>query len=217
MPSSSGHRTHLHGTEILARYGKTYGWELKSRLMGCRDREAAEILIRETGISMTADEYLSERTVKQESLFAFAKPLPGVLSLIKHLKDTNIPIIVATSSCRATFLLKAKNNHALFSLFDNNIVCGDDPKITRGKPAPDIFHVARERLGSPPANNCLVFEDAINGVEAAKNAEMNVIWVPHPALAAIHKDYFGATETLTSLEHFDPRKYGLPPFPDDEE
>jgi len=70
--------------------------------------------------------------------------------------------------------VKAKNNHALFSLFDNNIVCGDDPNITRGKPAPDIFHVARERLGSPPAKNCLVFEDAINGVEAAKNAEMNV-------------------------------------------
>jgi pseudouridine 5'-phosphatase len=114
-------------------------------------------------------------------------------------------------------------------------VCGDDPNVTRGKPAPDIFLVARERLGCPPAKNCLVFEDAINGVEAAKNAEMNVriqtavishdltyskfvfqvIWVPHPAIAAIHQKDFGATETLTSLEYFDPVKYGLPPFLDD--
>ena len=77
--------------EILARYGKTYGWELKSRLMGCQAHEvsfktfesfcshvvrylffvcikAAEILIRETGISMTADEYLSERNAKQVNL-----------------------------------------------------------------------------------------------------------------------------------------------------
>ena len=54
------------------------------------------------------------------------------------------------------------------------IICWDDAEIKNGKPAPDLFLAAQRRLGNPPAENCLVFEDAINCVKAAINSKMNV-------------------------------------------
>lgn len=54
------------------------------------------------------------------------------------------------------------------------IISGDD--VTRGKPAPDIFLKAAEQIGLPP-EECVVFEDAPAGVEAACSAGMRVIGV----------------------------------------
>jgi len=198
-------------TEILARFGMTYSWELKSRLMGLRELDAASLLIQETGVDMTADEYLRERNEKQAEKFLFTKPLPGVMRLVKHLKMHNIPMVVATSSHRSNFEIKSRNNQELFRLF-GSVICGDDPNIKNGKPAPDLFLAACERLGNPPVEQCLVFEDAVNGIQAARNAGMPVVWVPDPRLAAIHPGGNGAMEVLLSLEFFDPAKFGLPPF-----
>ncbi|CAI2174661.1 20529_t:CDS:2 [Funneliformis geosporum] len=197
--------------EILSRFGMTFGWDIKSKMMGLRQREAVALLIKETGISLTIDEYVEESIVRQKEKFPFTKPMPGVMRLVKHLKEHNIPIIVATSSHRKAFEFKSMNNQELFKLFDG-IVCGDDPEIKHGKPAPDIFLTARERLGNPSLEQCLVFEDALNGIQAAKNAGMPVIWIPDPNLAALYPGVNGATEVLLSLELFDPAKYGLPPY-----
>jgi pseudouridine-5'-monophosphatase len=60
-------------------------------------------------------------------------------------------------------------------------VCGDDPRVARAKPAPDIFLAAAQDLGAPPAD-CLVFEDSPFGVEAARAAGMQVIALPDPAM-----------------------------------
>ncbi|CAG8510960.1 1134_t:CDS:10, partial [Ambispora gerdemannii] len=166
-------------SKILARFGLEYDWELKTRMMGRRDRDAAEILIRETGLDMTVDDYLRERNAEQVKLFPHCKILPGVMRLVKHLKSHNIPIVVATSSLRGHFNLKTINHQELFSLF-MGVVCGDDPNIKNGKPAPDLFLAAHKLLGNLPKEQCLVFEDAVVGVKAAKNAGMHVVWVPDP-------------------------------------
>jgi pseudouridine-5'-monophosphatase len=122
---------------------------------------------------MTADEYMEISGKIQEQKFPFCKPLPGVERLIKHLSDHKIPIAVATSSTRSKFESKTTSCRDMFKLFDY-IVCGDDADIKKGKPAPDIFLAAQSRLGNPPAENCLVFEDAINGIEAGLAANMHV-------------------------------------------
>ncbi|KAF9431064.1 glutathione synthase [Podila epigama] len=204
-------------SEILGRYGKSYGYELKAKLMGLPESESAKILVRESGADLTPEEYLHERHLLQLERFPHCVPLPGVLRLIKHLKANNIPIAVATSSYREKFLLKSTNNQELFSLFDV-IVCGDDPAIKHGKPSPDIFFVARDRLaehfghGPIQNENCLVFEDSPIGVQAGVNANMKVLWVPDDSIGRLYPHLEGPTLRIDSLEKFDPEFFGLPPF-----
>lgn len=87
---------------------------------------------------------------------------------------------------------------------------GDDKSVKAGKPAPDIFLEAAKRLGVNDPSQCLVFEDAPAGVQAARNAAMNVVAVPHPENDQALFQH--ADEILSSLEHFDPSKWSLPPF-----
>ncbi|KAI9193242.1 HAD-like domain-containing protein [Polychytrium aggregatum] len=96
--------------DIVSRYGKTYDWDLKSKMMGMKERDAGELLVRTLGIPMTVDEYLAERNAGHEALFPHCRPLPGVMKLVSHLKKHNIPIAVATRSHRSAFELKALGN-----------------------------------------------------------------------------------------------------------
>ncbi len=59
--------------------------------------------------------------------------------------------------------------------WDARVVAQD---VTRGKPAPDVYLLAAQRLGLPPAR-CLVLEDAPNGVAAARAAGMRCVAVPN--------------------------------------
>ena len=81
--------------------------------------------------------------------------------------------------------------------------------MKEGKPAPDIFLLAAERLGIEPAK-CLVFEDAPSGMEAALAAGMSVVVVPDPNMD--HSLYRNASQILSSLKDFDPEYWGLPKF-----
>ncbi|KAJ3294301.1 glutathione synthase [Rhizoclosmatium sp. JEL0117] len=203
---------------ILARFGKTFDWSVKSRMMGAKERDAANILIEAYGIEgYTADDYLKERNAMHESRFPDCKPLPGVLRLIKHLKDSNVPICVATSSHRKAFELKSSKNGELFGLFDGNITCGDDAQIKKGKPAPDIFLAGAKSLGFNAATDqdyqkCLVFEDAPSGVLAGLNAGMQVVWIPDSQLELDPELVKRCAKVLKSMEDFDPAEFGLPSY-----
>ena len=74
--------------------------------------------------------------------------------------------------------VKTRQHRAWMSLFAA-VVCGDDPRVKRGKPAPDIFLAAARDLGADP-ETCLVFEDSPFGVRAALAAGMQVVAMPDP-------------------------------------
>lgn len=135
--------------------------------------QSAAMIVEHFKLPMTPEEYIEISAKIQEEKFPLCKPLPGVERLIKHLYNHKIPMAVATSSLRSKFELKTTSCRELFKLFDY-VVCGDDPEIKKGKPSPDIFLTAQKHLGNPPAENCLVFEDAINGIEAGLAANMHV-------------------------------------------
>lgn len=139
-----------------------------------------------------------------------AKPLPGAVRLTEHLHQHQIPQAVATSSARRPFCLKTTHYQEWFALFDV-IVVGDDPVLQRGKPAPDIFLLAAQRLGAIP-EQCLVFEDAHAGMEAALAAGMSVIVVPPPSVDK--QLYREANQILDSLTDFEPHLWQLPSFAD---
>ncbi|MGI6454686.1 MAG: HAD family hydrolase [bacterium] len=94
------------------------------------------------------------------------KPLPGVLKFINRCKSKNLKLAVATSADKPKMLINLKESGLSSEMFDT-LVNGLDLK--RLKPHPDIFLIAAERLDIPP-ENCLVVEDAISGVQAAKAA-----------------------------------------------
>ncbi|MFZ6017319.1 MAG: beta-phosphoglucomutase family hydrolase [Nitrospirota bacterium] len=93
----------------------------------------------------------------------------GTIDLIKRLKEGGIRIAVISSSKNCYYILKRAGIDGLFDI----IITGHDVK--GGKPAPDVFFLAFERLGVKPSE-CIVFEDAIFGVEAARNGRFQMRW-----------------------------------------
>jgi len=100
------------------------------------------------------------------------EPLSGVRELLVALHDAGIPCAVGSSTPREN--LDAIMEILNFREFFRAIVSGDD--VTHGKPAPDIFLLAAERLGMPPGR-CVVFEDAFVGIEAAHAGGMKCVAV----------------------------------------
>ena len=119
----------------------------------------------------------------------------GLVALLDWLEELDIPKAVATSTRRSRAMTKL-TNAGLATRFAA-LVGGDE--IARGKPAPDIFLLAAERLGARPAS-CLVLEDSAPGVRAALAAGMTAIMVPDQHAPP---DDILATSTLVlpTLEH----------------
>ncbi|GFT37890.1 pseudouridine-5'-phosphatase [Nephila pilipes] len=169
---------------------------------------------RELDIPMTVEEFHSEFAKMSNEMFLKTKVLPGVKRLISHLHANKVPIAIATSSKKETFDVKTTHHQDLIGLF-HHVVCGSsDPEVKSGKPAPDVFLVCAKRFDDEPAlDKVLVFEDAPNGVQAAVTAGMQVVMVPDPRLEKEHCKL--ATLVLSSMKHFQPELFGLPPFPKD--
>ena len=140
--------------------------------------------------------------------FKDTEALPGAKEMPTHFFKLGIPQALATSSSSPMFEAKFEKHKKWFSQFAQ-IVRGDDPELKEGKPAPDIFLLAANRVGVDPAE-CLVFEDAPTGTEAALAAGMSVVVVPDPNMDHCH--YKNASQIISSLKDFDPEYWGLPKF-----
>lgn len=98
---------------------------------------------------------------------------PGAHLLVKNCRLAGLKVAVASSADR----VKIEANLRQIELDPESwdaIVTGED--VVNKKPAPDIFLAAAARLGVPPAA-CVVIEDAVNGVQAAKAAGMRCVAV----------------------------------------
>lgn len=113
------------------------------------------------------------------------EPLPGVLPLLREMKALGHPRVVGSSTPR-------KNIEAVMAmaglegLFDD-VVSAED--VTMGKPDPQVFLRAAEKISRDPAR-CVVFEDAFVGIEAGKRAGAKVVAVAttHPVESLTQAD-----------------------------
>lgn len=86
-----------------------------------------------------------------------------------------LPIAVASGS-EAPIVRACLNNTKLIHLFPDELIITPE-LVKRGKPSPDMFLLAAERMGVDPAD-CLVFEDGRSGIEAANAAGMESVFIP---------------------------------------
>ena len=99
--------------------------------------------------------------------------MPGAKELLIFLKENNYKTAVASSSIRER-AIKLLEQHELIEYFDDFVF---GPEVKRGKPNPDIFLIAAQKLQVEP-EHCLVLEDSQAGIQAAYCANMRVICVP---------------------------------------
>jgi beta-phosphoglucomutase len=100
------------------------------------------------------------------------RPLPGAVELIKALNKNKIKIALASSATpeNVDVIVDGLDIKKYFQAFVNG------PEVAAGKPSPLIFQLAAKKLGAPPAN-CVVIEDAVAGVSAAKEGGMKCLAV----------------------------------------
>jgi beta-phosphoglucomutase len=99
--------------------------------------------------------------------------LPGTYEFLRFLKSHDIPVAIGSSSKNARLILKCIGLESAF----NSIVDGN--RIAKAKPDPEVFTKAAEDLGVN-YSECIVFEDAFTGIEAAKNAGMKSVGIGEP-------------------------------------
>ena len=119
--------------------------------------------------------------------------LPDVPKVLQFLKENNIPIALGSASKNAQPILEKVG---LLPYFDTIV---DGNNVTKAKPDPEVFLLAAKQLGVK-ANDCIVFEDAVAGVEAANAAEMISIGIGDDEVLAHAKfNYNDFTEISTDF------------------
>jgi HAD superfamily hydrolase (TIGR01509 family) len=160
--------------KLLAEYGVTYRGEYHQNVLGVSYRLAVEFYKKAFGLSVPTEEMMRRRGEIATEFFANRVGLfPHVKEVLEELRQMKLHLAIATSSVSVSarpFL----DRHHLTEFFEV-IVTGEE--VEHGKPAPDIYLRAAAKLGIP-ADACLVVEDALPGVAAAKVANMRVAAIP---------------------------------------
>jgi riboflavin kinase len=132
--------------------------------------------------------------------------MPFAEELIARLCASGVPYCIATSGHREVTMRKLE--HHAFLRETATIVCGDDARMTRGKPAPDIFLLAARELAAEPAQ-CVVIEDTVNGVRAGVAAGMRTIAVIDPRYGFRPEHFPAAAACVSSLRELTAEVLGL--------
>ncbi|MDG4795497.1 HAD family phosphatase [Micromonospora sp. WMMD1082] len=137
-----------------------------------------------------AAEYERQVLDQQQNLH----PIEGVVTLLRWLVDNKYPICVASSGTPTEIRQKLTTSR-LINHFGEHLYSAS--MVARGKPAPDLFLLAAQRLGIPP-ESCLVVEDSPFGVRGAKTAGMRVAGFASLASSQLLKDA-GADFTVETM------------------
>jgi HAD superfamily hydrolase (TIGR01509 family) len=139
---------------------------------GVREQDTVIILNQQHGTNVDPD---AVAETKAEMFKKRVHEVPRVHPVASYAESLHgrAPMSVASGS-EAPIVHACLKNTALIHLFEIIITPAD---VQRGKPAPDMFLLAAERMGVKP-EDCLVFEDGRSGLEAAKAAGMEAVFIP---------------------------------------
>lgn len=143
---------------------------------GVSRKRCLEILLEIGDIKATQEQFNTWMVEKNEDYLAYidkmdeSEILPDVPKILKFLKENNIPIALGSASKNAKPILEKVK---LLGYFDFIV---DGNSVTKAKPDPEVFLIAANNMNIAP-ENCIVFEDAVAGIEAANNAKMTSIGI----------------------------------------
>ena len=149
---------------------------INHRLRGVSRMESLEIILEQAARTYSAEQKAAMADAKNAryrdllSTLTPADALPGAAAIPVTLKKRGVKIAVGSSSRNTSLILERLGWSERFDV----VVDGND--IRHSKPDPEVFVLAAKRLDVPPGQ-CLVVEDAIAGVEAARRAGMAVFGI----------------------------------------
>jgi beta-phosphoglucomutase len=159
--------------------GIPFDRQVNERLRGVSRMESLAIILERSGRPLTVEERQDfadrKNALYRQSLETLTEDdvLPGARALLGDLRRRGLKLAIASSSRNAPLILERIGLAADFDAM------ADGNDITRSKPDPQVFLLAAERLNLPP-EQCLVVEDALAGIDAARAAGMAVFYIGDP-------------------------------------
>lgn len=181
--------------EVVEQFGVDFSaQEYIAEHSGIPTLQNAQVLVDKYRLPINASQLysLKEQKLKQ-SLNAEAFPLiPGVIECMQSFKDAGLLMAIATGAG----IQEISSSTAAYG-FDHYITySATSDQVKHGKPAPDVYLLAAEKLGVAP-EQCIAIEDSNNGLQAALAAGMECLIVRNPWSAA--HSYNGATVIFDSI------------------
>ena len=159
--------------DYLARFGIDLPDDLQSSLDGMSFSETAEYFKKRFGITDSIEQIKKDWNDMTEEFYRHRVTLkPGALEFLKSLKKKDIKTGIATSNSKELLEIVIESLKVRQYFDSMHVSC----EVAKGKPAPDIYLLVADDLGIEP-EDCLVFEDISQGVEAGHAAGMTVCGV----------------------------------------
>lgn len=152
--------------KLADRLGIPFSKEKNEQFKGVSRKRCLELLLQWGNITATSQQFETWMTEKNGDYLAYidrmdeSEILPDVPRILKYLQLHHIPMAVGSASKNARPILE---KIGLLPYFD---VVVDGTQVSRAKPDPEVFLIAASKLGIS-AKSCVVFEDAVAGIEAA--------------------------------------------------
>jgi HAD superfamily hydrolase (TIGR01509 family) len=186
--------------EVVAELGGHWMPDTQRRLMGMSTREWARYLTEELGVRGSPDEVAS--IVIDRVIDTYRRHLPLLPGAVEAVRRTaaRFPLGVASSS-PPQIIASVLGQAGLTGAFR---ATASSDEVAHGKPAPDVYLLAAERLGVDPAAS-IAIEDSSNGIRSAAAAGFTVVAVPRPQYPPEPDALSKAALVLASLEELDLR------------
>ncbi len=165
---------YLAWVESLSLHGAPFEFteEIFYSYAGVREQDVVTILNDRHGTNVNPDDVANRKSEIFHRTITRVEPVRPVAEFAKA-RHGSLPMAVASGSEEPT-VRACLEVTGLLHLFDTIVTPKD---VARGKPAPDMFLLAAKRMGVAP-EDCLVFEDGNSGIEAAKAAGMQSVFIP---------------------------------------
>lgn len=172
--------------------------EDNERLKGVSRMASLDILLSIGNITLTSEEKQQVADRKNARYLEYIlkmtpdEVLPGVIDFLNELKKQSIKIALGSASKNARTILRQTGIESYFDAI------ADGNNVTHAKPDPEVFLTAAA-LAQTPVADCLVFEDAVAGIEAAHRAGIRAVGVGDPAILKEADFHIGGFDKKQSL------------------